>query len=95
MEVESFPRGEMTLQFEKTSILPKSLNEGLWFTSAKRLFVIEDFMSASLIIAAVHVEGDVMLYSDFSQVQGMLSVAVGVVLSSAETRMGDLNNTVP
>jgi hypothetical protein len=30
VDIESFPRADLTLQFDKTSILPKTLNGGLW-----------------------------------------------------------------
>jgi hypothetical protein len=62
----SIPVSKQIMTFGSTSILPKSLNGGLWWTSAERLFLIEDFMEMRRIETVVHVESDVMLYVDLS-----------------------------
>lgn len=66
------------LQFNNTSTLDTESRGGLWRKSTERFFYIQELVALYNLKSVVHVEGDVMLYMNVSEIQNAFSYYKGI-----------------
>lgn len=62
--IDDIPSSKASVHYEKTSSLDREFRGGFWFSTSNRFFVIADFMEARKLNNCLHIENDVVLYID-------------------------------
>jgi hypothetical protein len=75
---ESLSPSTSHLQFNNTSTLDTESRGGLWRKSTERFFYIQELIALYNLKSVVHVEGDVMLYMNVSEMQNAFSHYKGI-----------------
>ncbi len=64
--VDSLPNSHLTLEYRRRSQLDRGFRDGFWFHASERFLVLHDFMRAFELKNILHLESDVVLYTNFS-----------------------------
>ena len=64
VSLEGLHLSKESKEFDSICTLDKRGDGGLWFASSKRLFVLLDYMRTYKVNHVLHLEGDIMLYTD-------------------------------
>jgi len=62
--IDDLPTGSAHQKFAATSALNRQFRNGFWYRTTQRFFVLADYMRASQAQHVVHLENDVVLYAD-------------------------------
>jgi hypothetical protein len=62
--IDDLPVGAAHQQFAATSALNRQFRSGFWYHTTQRFFVLADYLRASAARNVIHLENDVVLYAD-------------------------------
>jgi hypothetical protein len=68
VSVEEIPPSSTTLSFESATTLDKVFRNGFWFRASERFYRIADYLEVHRLTNCLHLENDVQLYFDPSEV---------------------------
>jgi hypothetical protein len=63
-DTEHIPRSNAHAEYVRRSALDRSFRDGFWYLATLRFFVLHDFMCCMQIDSVLHLENDVVLYTD-------------------------------
>jgi hypothetical protein len=83
---ENIPKSDAHVEYTKRSMLDRSFRDGFWYLATLRFFVLHDFIRYQEIGSALHLENDVVLYTDPISLQTAFENFSGLAVPLDRTR---------
>lgn len=78
ISIDSIPKTYAHIRFLETSRLNSTWRGGFWRSTTERLFILEDWMLHQGIKECIHMENDIMLYTEFNRLLPVLRKGKGL-----------------